>query len=166
MTIANAEVSRDNPEMLFVTAFAAILDLDTGELAYCNAGHDNPYLFGAPDATVRRIADGDGPPLCVVDDFAYAGARCQMQPGEWLCVVTDGVTEAQRAAGELYGGQRVEDLLLRFGPAHAAADADTIVAALRADVDAFAAGAEPADDLTVLVLRWNGPRGTGAAASA
>jgi serine phosphatase RsbU (regulator of sigma subunit) len=166
MTAANAEVSRDNPEMLFVTAFAAILDLETGELAYCNAGHDNPYLFGAADATVRRITDGDGPPLCVVDDFAYAGARYPMHPGEWLCVVTDGVTEAQRAAGELYGGQRVEDLLLRFRGAHAAADADTIVAALRADVDAFAAGAEPADDLTVLVLRWNGPRRAGAAATA
>ena len=161
MAAANAEVSRDNPEMLFVTLFAAVLDLDSGELAYCNAGHDNPYLFGATDAAVRRIADGDGPPLCVVDDFPYDGARHPMQPGEWLCVVTDGVTEAQRATGELYGGGRVEDLLRRFGDAPAAADADAVVAALRADVHAFEAGAEPADDLTVLVLRWNGPRGTG-----
>ncbi len=163
MAAANTEVSRDNPEMLFVTAFAAILDLETGELAYCNAGHDNPYLFGAADAAVRRIADGDGPPLCAVDDFVYDGARRQMQPGEWLCIVTDGVTEAQRAAGELYGGPRVEDFLRRFCHAHAAADAGAVVAALRADVDAFAAGAEPADDLTVLVLRWDGPRGAGAA---
>jgi CHASE2 domain-containing sensor protein/serine phosphatase RsbU (regulator of sigma subunit) len=166
MAAANAEVSRDNPEMLFVTAFAAVLDLETGELAYCNAGHDNPYLFGAADAAVRRIADGDGPPLCAVDDFAYDGARRQLQPGEWLCIVTDGVTEAQRAAGELYGGPRVEDFLRRFCRAHAAADAGAVVAALRADVDAFAAGAEPADDLTVLVLRWDGPRGAGAAVSA
>jgi adenylate cyclase len=160
MTTANAEVSRDNPEMLFVTLFAAILDLETGELAYCNAGHDNPYLFDADDAAVHRIADGDGPPLCAVDEFPYEGARRRMHPGEWLCVVTDGVTEAQRGAGELYGGPRVEELLLRFAHAHAAADADAVVAALRADVAAFAAGAEPADDLTVLVLRWNGPRGT------
>ena len=47
MSAANAEVSRDNPEMLFVTVFAGILDLDTGELAYCNAGHENPYLVHA-----------------------------------------------------------------------------------------------------------------------
>ena len=165
MAAANAEVSRDNPEMLFVTVFAAILDLETGELAYCNAGHDNPYLFGGADAAVRRIADGDGPPLCVVDDFPYDGARLPMQPGEWLCVVTDGVTEAQRATGELYGGGRVEDLLRRFGDAPAAADADAVVAALRADVHAFEAGAEPADDLTVLVLRWNGPQRAGSAAA-
>ena len=59
MTAANAEVSRDNPEMLFVTAFAGILDLESGELDYCNAGHDNPYLTHPGDsAAVRRIEDG------------------------------------------------------------------------------------------------------------
>ena len=62
MTVANAEVSRDNPEMLFVTAFAGILDLESGELAYCNAGHDNPYLThpdrrgGSPHRGRRRAA--------------------------------------------------------------------------------------------------------------
>jgi serine phosphatase RsbU (regulator of sigma subunit)/CHASE2 domain-containing sensor protein len=166
MATVNAEVSRDNPEMLFVTAFAAVLDLETGELAYCNAGHDNPYLYGAADAAVRRIADGDGPPLCAVDDFAYGGARRLLDPGDWLCIVTDGVTEAQRPTGELYGGRRVEDLLLRSCREHVASDAAAVVAALRADVDDFAAGAASADDLTVLVLRWLGPRKIGAAAPA
>ena len=52
MAAANAEVSRDNAEMLFVTAFAGILDLDTGELDYCNAGHDNPYRLHAATATL------------------------------------------------------------------------------------------------------------------
>ena len=86
MSAANAEVSRDNPEMLFVTAFAGILDLDTGELDYCNAGHENPYLIHPADATVRRIEDGDGPPLCAMSDFDYRGARYAMRPGELLCV--------------------------------------------------------------------------------
>jgi serine phosphatase RsbU (regulator of sigma subunit) len=161
MTAANAEVARDNPEMLFVTAFAATLDLDTGELVYCNAGHVDPYLARRDDPAVRRITDGDGPPLCVVDDFRYTGARRALALGEWLCVVTDGVTEAQSRSGELYGGKRVENVLLRALQAEPSARA--IVDALRADVDAFAAGAEPADDFTVLVLRWNGP-GTGGVA--
>jgi len=163
MTDANAEVARDNPEMLFVTAFAGILDLETGELAYCNAGHDNPYLVRAGDESVRRITEGDGPPLCVVDDFPYAGAQQVLAPGEWLCIVTDGVTEAQRPDGALYGSERVEDVLRR--EVQAGPTAHALVEALRADVDAFAAGAEPADDLTVLVLRWVGPRDGGAAAS-
>ena len=58
LAVANTEVSRDNPEMLFVTAFAAILDLGSGELAYCNAGHEDPYLvsgrFARPAHHRRR----------------------------------------------------------------------------------------------------------------
>ena len=115
MSAANAEVSRDNPEMLFVTAFAGILDLDTGELDYCNAGHENPYLIHPTDATVRRIDDGDGPPLCAVGDFEYRGGRRAMRPGELLCVISDGVTEAQDRTGALYGSARVAAILPQVG---------------------------------------------------
>ena len=85
MVMANAEVSRDNPGNLFVTAFAAILDLDEGILSYCNAGHDNPYRLHASYDAPLRIEDGDGPPLCAVPDYDYRGARCRMLPGEMLC---------------------------------------------------------------------------------
>jgi serine phosphatase RsbU (regulator of sigma subunit) len=159
MSAANAEVSRDNAQMLFVTAFAGVLDLDTGDLDYCNAGHENPWLLVPAGAAVRRIEDGGGPPLCAVDDFAYRGAHCRMRPGEALCLVTDGVTEAPSAAGELYGGARVERALLALPDG--AASSRAIVDALCADVETFAAGTEPADDLTVLALRWQGPRAAG-----
>jgi len=159
MSAANAEVSRDNAEMLFVTAFAGVLDLDTGELVYCNAGHENPWLVSAHGAAIRRIVDGGGPPLCAVDDFAYRGARCRMLPGELLCLVSDGVTEAQSVASGLYGGWRVQRLLQELR--ERTPSSNVIVDALRADVQSFEAGAEPADDLTVLVLRWNGPGASG-----
>ena len=159
MSVANAEVSRDNQEMLFVTAFAGILDLETGELAYCNAGHDNPYLVHPADTAVRRIADGDGPPLCAMSDFEYRGGQHAMRPGELLCVITDGVSEAQDPARALYGSARVEAILPRLGGGGATARG--VVDALQADVEAFAAGAEPADDLTILVLRWHGPGAAG-----
>ena len=84
MTAADAEVSRDNAEMLFVTVFAAILDLESGELSYCNAGHDNPYLLRRGDAAPRRIVDGDGPPLCATSDFVWRSARCRLVPGDVL----------------------------------------------------------------------------------
>jgi serine phosphatase RsbU (regulator of sigma subunit) len=160
MSAANAEVSRDNPQMLFVTAFAGILDLESGELEYCNAGHENPFLIDSSDRAVHRIADGDGPPLCVVSDFAYEGARYAMRPGELICVVTDGVTEAMNRSGELYGSARVQAILPRLASANA--NALDVVKGLRADVDAFAAGADPADDLTILALRWRGPTARGA----
>jgi serine phosphatase RsbU (regulator of sigma subunit) len=85
-----------------------------------------------------------------------------MQPGELLCVITDGVSEAQDPAGALFGGARVEAMLARMGGG--AASAQSIVDALQAEVGAFANGAEPADDLTILALRWQGP-GAGAPTS-
>ena len=111
---------------------------------------------------MRRIDDGDGPPLCAMSEFEYQGGRCVMRPGELLCVITDGVSEAQDPAGALFGGARVEAMLARMGSG--AATARSVVEALQADVGVFVAGAEPADDLTILALRWQGP-GTGAPTS-
>ena len=156
MSAANAEVSRDNAQALFVTAFAAILDLDSGELHYCNAGHDNPYRLPAGQAGVLRIEDGDGPPLCALETYDYRSGRCQLQPDEVLCLMTDGVLEAQNGAGELYGSARVERLLTQ--PAVRDGSVQALVAALEADVKTFEAGTEAADDLTLLVLRWRGPQ--------
>jgi serine phosphatase RsbU (regulator of sigma subunit)/CHASE2 domain-containing sensor protein len=156
MALVNGEISRDNPEMLFVTAFAGVLDLESGDLAYCNAGHENPYVANPAGATVVRVEDGGGPPLCAVDDYVYRGAERRLRAGEFLCLVSDGVTEAVDPRGELYGGERVREFLKRAVTPGATAGA--LVTGLRGDVDAFSAGAEAADDLTVLVLRWNGPR--------
>ena len=155
MSAANIEIGRDNAAMFFVTVFAGILDLDSGELDYCNAGHDNPLRLAPGAGELRHVADGDGPPLCVVEGFAYRGARLRLQPGELLCLATDGVFEAQDAAGALYGHARLESVLLRAGRGDAPATG--IVAAVQADVAAFAGAIEPADDLTLLCLRWHGP---------
>jgi adenylate cyclase len=160
MRVANGEVSRDNPGSLFVTCFAAILDLQDGVLSYCNAGHDNPYRLHPGHGTLRCIDDGDGPPLCAMPDFDYRGASIQLLPGEMLCLMTDGVTEAQTPDGQLYGNERVQQRLLQLQQRGVGARA--LVEALQADVNAFAAGAEPADDLTILALRWKGPAGVAA----
>ena len=152
MRAANDEVSRDNPEMFFVTAFAGVLDLQSGALDYCNAGHGNPYLLH-PGRAFVQLADGAGPPLCTVEGFAYRSGARRLDPGELLCLVTDGVLDAQNPSGERYGGERLQAVLARPQDGWTAA---RLVDALRADVRAFAAGAEPADDLTVLALRWVG----------
>jgi len=150
----NNEVSRDNPAALFVTAFAGVVDLETGELDYCNAGQENPWLVSA-DNGIKRLADGDGPPLCAVDDFGYQPARIRLRPGDMLCVVSDGVTEAVNGSGELFGAARVERSLASAATARAAVDV------LRRDVAAFVGAAPQADDQTVLALQWRGatPKG-------
>jgi serine phosphatase RsbU (regulator of sigma subunit) len=105
------------------------------------------------DVPLRRLEAIGGPPLCVVDDFAYEAGRAQLAPGDTLCLMTDGVVEAMNGAGELYGRARLEAVLTGVR----AAAPEAIVDAIRADVARFAAGAEPADDLAILALRWNGP---------
>ena len=70
----------------------------SGELAYCNAGHDNPTAVLEGRGPLR-LEGGDGPGLCVLDDFAYRGAAHALQPGETVCVVTDGVIEADDGTG-------------------------------------------------------------------
>ena len=155
MSAANTEVSRDNPEDLFVTAFAAILELDSGRLAYCNAGHDNPYVLQQGGGMPECLCDGDGPPLCAVEGFRYLGGQRQMKAGEMLCLVTDGVTEARDGAGTLYGSARLQALLVAC--ANTSVTPQTLVDALRSSVQSFAGDAEAADDLTVLAVRWNGP---------
>ena len=154
MAMANVEISRDNPEMLFVTAFAGMLDLDTGDLDYCNAGHENPYRIRAGDDALLRIADGDGPPLCAVGEFEYHGGHLRLAPGDVVCLVTDGVTEAENPAGEFYGSGRVAQVLGTLGAD--AANPRAVISALRADVLAFSSGADAADDLTILAFCWRG----------
>jgi serine phosphatase RsbU (regulator of sigma subunit) len=152
MVRANAEVSSENPESLFITAFAALLDVRTGKLQFCNAGHEPPFAR-APGGALERLVHAGGPPLCVLEGFEYPFAERALAPGEWVCVVTDGVTEAMNAAGQLYGAGRLQAVLHSL-PADV--EADAMLAAVRADVARFVGGAEPSDDLTLLCLRWRG----------
>ena len=152
LTDASAAISSDNPEQLFVTMLAGVLDLESGELAWCSAGHEAPYLLRA-GAAPQRQSGGGGPPLCVIDGFAYPAERLRLVPGDLLCLVTDGVTEAQNAAGDFFGTPRLLDCLRRL---HADARVDALADAIEKDIAEFVGGAEPADDVTILVLRWPG----------
>ncbi|HET9820784.1 MAG TPA: CHASE2 domain-containing protein [Burkholderiaceae bacterium] len=154
MRAAEAEIARDNAQMLFVTAFAAVLDLRTGVLQYCNAGHDNPYLLQPGAAALERLVDGDGPPLCAMEGYPYASATRPLRPGQTLLLMTDGVTEARDVHGALFGTARVDAWLA----AAQSRDAEprALVEHLHAAVQDFAHGTEPADDLTLLALRWHG----------
>jgi serine phosphatase RsbU (regulator of sigma subunit) len=93
-----------------------------------------------------------------VDHFPYEAGRRRLEPGDILCVITDGVTEAARVGGELYGRKRLETRLESLGEARSARE---VGEALRQDVARFTNGAERSDDLAILVLRWLGPGTSG-----
>ena len=156
MREADAEISRDNTEGLFVTALAGILDARTGALEYCIAGHEPPFLLPRAGRPLMRLTEGGGPPLCAADGFPYEAATRQLEPGDTLCLITDGVTEAAAPDGTLYGRPRLEALLGGLG---ADAPAGEIGEAIRRDVAAFTGDAEASDDMAILVLRYSGPSG-------
>jgi CHASE2 domain-containing sensor protein/serine phosphatase RsbU (regulator of sigma subunit) len=152
LTAAQKEIAHENPEQLFVTAFAAIFDAAWGDVTFANAGHEPPFTR-APGGVPQRLVGEGGPPLGALDDFVYPTSRYRMQPGEWLCVVTDGVTEAVNKRKEFFGTARVTAALAAL-PADGGPE--EVIKGLRAAVAGFADGAEAADDLTLLVLRWRG----------
>lgn len=149
---ANKEISRDNPEMLFVTAFVGLLDLRNGELAYCNAGHEAP-LIAAAGCHPRELEGASGPPISILDDCEYQTFRYRLSTEEFLCLFTDGATEAFNLAQEEYGKERLKEAL---SDVSRDADAISVMEKVRSSVHSFAAGAEPSDDLTVMVVRWQG----------
>jgi serine phosphatase RsbU (regulator of sigma subunit)/CHASE2 domain-containing sensor protein len=150
---ANMEMARENPEMLFVTAVAGILDVDNGALELVNAGHDTPLHIGT-NGHIESVTGEGGPPLCVLEDYTYPVVKLQLAVGDTLFLLTDGVTEAMNGNKELYSMARVSALLKSVSTNHRPA---ALVAALREDVRTFVGDNEASDDLTLLVLRWLGP---------
>ncbi|MGH8745476.1 MAG: PP2C family protein-serine/threonine phosphatase, partial [Burkholderiales bacterium] len=96
---------------------------------------------------------GDGPPLCVLENHSYTTRYRQLAAGEWLCVLTDGVTEAMNSDCRLYGIERVEAVLRGLADS---AEPEDIIRAVHDSVQQFVHEAHASDDLTLLCLRWRG----------
>jgi serine phosphatase RsbU (regulator of sigma subunit) len=146
------ELNRENPEYLFVTAFVGILDVQSGRLEYVCAGHDAPVIRRGDQLLRIDTAAIAGPPLCAADSYPFASAAMQLQPGDLICLFTDGITEATDGT-EMFGLPRLLAAIGNLPMAALAEDAQ----ALRNAVRQFEAGHPPSDDLTLLLLRWNGP---------
>lgn len=156
--LANEEISRENPASLFVTAVAGIIDVRTGDLALCNAGHDTPILLRAQEAPYCLDTAG-GPPLCVVEDFSYGFTLVQLQSDDMLVVITDGVTEAHDSHQNLYGLHRALEYLAAIHKdgckEHRSVEA--VCQGFYEDVKHFVNGASPSDDITIMAIRFTGP---------
>lgn len=146
-TLNNA-LSESNDSNMFCTAFVGILDLKTGCLRYCNAGHNPPIIRKAEGgAEVLKVTQNLA--MGVWYDFAYKGESCQMAPGSSLFLYTDGVTEAEDVNKSLYGDDRLLQLLQRDDMQSPRVITENVLK----DVEKYAAGAEQSDDITILCCR-------------
>ncbi|HYE51817.1 MAG TPA: SpoIIE family protein phosphatase [Azospirillaceae bacterium] len=149
----NVQLAEENPSSLFITAFAGILDLNTGEVEYCDAGHDPPFIQRA-DGRIEAVKKVPGLALCVFEDFSYSMGRLKLEPGDALVLYTDGVTEALNPAEQVFTSGRIAEVLSAIP---ATAGATEINGTLMREVKTFADGAEQSDDITLLSLRYFGP---------
>lgn len=133
----------------YATVFYATLS-PQGRLVHCNAGHNPPLVVSA---TGVRTLEGSGMPVGLFGAAPYGDEETQLEPGDVLVTFSDGVTEALNTAGEEYSEARLIEEVTR----HRTAPLGDFIQAVIASVQAFAAGAQQSDDVTVLVLRYLGP---------
>ena len=143
----NSELLRDADESMGVTMLIAILDCASGKVTLVNAGHENPIIRKVNGDT-HSFAMTGGPPFCVCD-FPYQEERAQLEPGDTLILVTDGVTEAENANGEFFGVAGA----IAAVKGTAGENAQETARNLSVRVRLFEGDTEPSDDLTVLVAR-------------
>ena len=149
LTELNRNACRNNATGMFVTLFVGVLDLSTGVMRYCNAGHDHPALVGDTVEELQVIANV---PIGVFDDFVYQAQETQISPGSVLYMHTDGVTEAKNTAREQYGKDRLFETLATC-PRNPA----DMIQAVADSVSDFVGAAEQSDDITMLALGYDGP---------
>ena len=145
----NEELARDNTQVMFVTLFLCIVDVQTGHLDWCNAGHAAPVRV-MPHGVLTAIPVERSIPVGVRETIAHASGEATLAPGECLFLYTDGVTEAANEKEELFGEERLAVAL----QAAAGQSAAEVVRAVLDAVRSFAGAAPPADDIAVLACCW------------
>ena len=146
----NQALCGNNGAELFVTYFFAVLDLETGILTYCNAGH-NPFYVLKQDGTVVRPSKRHGVPLGFYEDQNYGKTELQLQIGDTLFLYTDGISESKNESGTFFGERALEEALARnCAKGLSPREMDQNLLKI---VTEFAGGAEQFDDITVLCLK-------------
>ena len=148
MQTINETLCERNETNMFITLFIGILDLPTGHLCYCNAGHDAPITLNEDYATALDVKPNL--PVGVFDDFSYEMQEAELASGATIFLYTDGLTEAMNKQHKLFGEDRIMSLLNK---------ADTLtprqlLEMMNSEVLSFVGDMEQSDDLTMLAIRY------------
>ncbi len=155
-TQANAKLCENNDAGMFVTAWMAIVDLKTGIMSVANAGHNPPVIKranGKFDYEKMRA----GFVLAGMDGIKYRKAEIQLSPGDRIYLYTDGVTEATDKNDQLYGEDRLTNLLNSLGESDL--DVKSLCDSIKRDIDRFVGDAPQFDDITMVSFRLNFVKG-------
>lgn len=148
----NSKIAEDNETCVFVTVFCGVLNIFSGEMTYANGGHNPPVSIHSRDGA-NFISMPPGMALGIVEDIDYEEARLTLNKGDILVMYTDGVTEAMNSEYELYSEQRLQHNLKEWKTDNLA----ELSHLLMKSIEAFAGEAPQADDITMVLVKFNGP---------
>ena len=148
MQALNASISENNPDIMFITMFLGVLDIDTGVVRYCNAGHNPPLVIR--EGSAEYLNTEPSLIMGVEESATYTANELKLAAGDALFLYTDGLTEAENIQKELFGEARaLETAVSCFGMTAAEQ-----IAKMRDAVQQFVNQAEQSDDLTMLAVRY------------
>lgn len=147
MTKLNRITSANCPANRFISLFFCILDGETGELTFCNAGHNPPLIIRA-GGTYEQLTGG-GPVLGILPVIEYAEHKAKLNEGDTLVIYSDGVTEAADMKSEEFEVDRLGEAVVRRREQPARA----ILAEINKAVAEYTAGAPQSDDITLIVAK-------------
>ncbi|MCH9049943.1 MAG: SpoIIE family protein phosphatase [Proteobacteria bacterium] len=150
LTHVNDELSRDNPNAMFVTIFIGILNTRSGEFDYSNAGHNPPYLRRR-DGSSQKLGL-HGPVVGAMDGIVYGKGTEVLRPGDLLYMYTDGVTEEMDTNGQLFSDERLEELICSPTIDSVETAVDNTVSAVKS----FRGEKDAEDDVTILAIQFHG----------
>ncbi len=145
VTTMNESMSETNENNMFVTFFCGVLDMKTGHLRYCNAGHNAPMLLTDKIAPLPVEANL---PLGIMEDMQFKEQELDLKYDDAIFLYTDGLTEAENAVHELFGEQRMVESL------RGRKDSEGHLENMKEAVNNFVAGAPQSDDLTMLFIHY------------
>ena len=149
-TEVNNMLCESNSSGLFITAFEGVLDLETGEFRYVNAGHEMPFIYRKGEA-YQAYKIRPAFVLAGLEDMKYKSGSMQLEVGDKVFQYTDGVTEATDLQKQLYGMERLEKVL---NEKCKEASPEQTLEFVKADIDAFVGEADQFDDITMLCLEY------------
>ena len=146
----NTHITLNNPHCMFATIFIAIVNLETGECEYSNAGHHSSYIKKS-DGSLLILNKQRGPAAGAIESFQYTQEKVKLNSGDIIMAYTDGVTEAVDKNNRLYGEKRLENLLSK----HRFESEKELLSAVLKDVNDFSKEAYQSDDIALLTLKYS-----------
>lgn len=152
---ANRYIQEDSQSDMFLSAFYAELNTETGQLTYANAGHNPPFLWRSAEAEFYRLPPSS-PLLGVLPDLNITVSTVELNPGDVLILYTDGITDAVNSEYQEFGASRLEETMRRLLQAEPHTNADELRTIIATEVHDFAGDMTQYDDITLLVIKRTG----------